>query len=390
MKGLLRHACTWRQLPLLPFVRGARGCSTLLGDAKGKLPEEAKPIPVGIFIDLDNVRPEKFGRADARAFVESLRVFGNTAGKLSTISAFANLATRRHIGQAERERRETMLDEAEWNQTSFHTGYDEGEVLRCGICGSKMSVNKKDRARGVTPEDKLKKHMRMLHNREQAKRIRKSQNGQMGNKDREKMQKFNSARVGLGSPLCIGGRGRQNDLFQVLREQGVHCRHADNVDKALERVAIQWIRGLPPASQRASSIATAVAETRACLVVVSEDADFAPLLSTAKKVQILAVSATLKSTRQTRKLCVAADLVLSLHDSSDGQEHQRPLESEVERDGAPQEYVQRVMGNLLVSSRTLVGHRSVTRFKIEDPPETQEEKCCGRGARVEEDGGEEE
>jgi hypothetical protein len=100
-------------------------------------------------------------------------------------------------------------------------------------------------------------------------------------------------------------------------------------------------------------------------VVVSEDADFAPVLEVARASHILAVSATLKSTRQTRKLCVAADLVLSLHDSSsDGQEHQRPLESQVERGGAQQHCVQRVVGNLLVSSQTLIGHRSVTRFKI--------------------------
>jgi hypothetical protein len=51
-------------------------------------------------------------------------------------------------------------------------------------------------------------------------------------------------------------------------------------------------------------------EARACLVVVSEDSDFATLLNDARSKNILAVSATPTNVKQTDKLVTASDLVL--------------------------------------------------------------------------------
>ena len=117
-----------------------------------------------------------------------------------------------------------------------------------------------------------------------------------------KVRKYNAAQVGLRA----GPRRGRNDLFRVLREQGVACKAADDVDAALIRAAHLWIAGLPSVE---------VEQSRGCLVVVSQDSDFAPLLRKARDKGIIAVSAKPGQTssprqQQTSALAAASDIVL--------------------------------------------------------------------------------
>lgn len=321
---LLRHGAGGAGHHLPATLRRCRGSTTsATATTAGTGPPR---LPVGIFIDLDNVQPACHGREDARAFVEPLRAFGNAAGTLSTIAAFANSATLRWVYPEERKRRATMLEEAEWDAALCHTGRDSEGVLRCGVCSARMALTKKDRARGLTPEHKLRKHM-TLHSREHSKRLVKSQHKTLRVKEREKVRSFRAAQVGVR-----GSAGGRNDLFTVLREEGISCSHADDVDTALARAAMQWIRRVPCSSPSAADGAA-----RGCIVVVSEDADFVPLLAAARERRVLAVSATLRSEQQTIKLCQASDLVLVLS-PTDEHEHLAKL------------------GELLVSAQTATGH----------------------------------
>ena len=97
---------------------------------------------VGIFIDLDNVAPPTHGRIDAEEFVGPLKRFGNAAGLLNRFVAYGNLSTRSYTSAEEKGRRESMLDMAEWDEALAQTGYDTLGVLRCGVCGAKMSRRK--------------------------------------------------------------------------------------------------------------------------------------------------------------------------------------------------------------------------------------------------------
>lgn len=226
----------------------------------------------------------------------------------SKFTAFGNLATRSYAGPEEKTRRKSMLDEQDyvaWDGSSAQTGYDSNDILRCGVCGARMTVTKKQAKAGMTPEQKLKKHMRMLHDREQRKRQTR---GKLKGKQLEKSRKYIAAQVGVRT----GARAGRNDLFEVLREQGVQCKPEDDVDSALLRAAREWMAALPsPAESGAGR------ETRGCLMVVSEDADFAPLLLEARKQHVLAVSVTPKSLRQTAKLASAADVLLLRGDADE-------------------------------------------------------------------------
>ena len=270
----------------------------------------ASSYPVGIFVDLDNIGPELHGRADAEAFVQPLKAFAQSAGTTTQFDAFGNLATRSYAASAEHIRRESMLDEQEyagWDGSSAQTGYDPKGLLRCGVCGAKMTVTKKQAKAGMAPEKKLAKHMRELHDREQNKR--NNRRGKLKGKMLEKSRKYVASQVGFRS----GPRAGRNDLFTVLREQGVRCKPADNVDSALIRAARVWMAALPLPVESDAGL-----ETRGCLMVVSEDADFAPLLREARQQHVLAVSVTPDSLQQTSRLAAAADIVLLQGDEDEG------------------------------------------------------------------------
>jgi len=341
-----------------------------------------RPLPIAAFVDLDNVTPKTFRRSDAKSFIGPLIEFERHVNndniddnvskttQLLRIEAFGNLNTRSWRGKEEKEHDVTKQEYIPWRDfdendgdNNSHgqqkkqgggmaqTGLDTKGVLRCGICGSKMKLTKKDKKRpNFTVYDKLKTHMK-IHTSEQRKRqiTIKQQKDKNKNKaahnqkplldrtDRKKFQKYEAATVGLTSikQVSVDGSGRakyaeRNDLFRVLREVGVRVKAEDDVDAALIRAAEKWMqevdRGRGNNNKREEDGGDGEEQHheqendddyynddntnyKGVLVVYSKDGDFIPLLKHAKKKGFLAVSAT-DSARQTEGLLRSTDVVL--------------------------------------------------------------------------------
>lgn len=261
-------------------------------------------LPVGIFVDLDNVLPLSQTRKGIASYLSPLLAFTEMTGPMQRLNVFANPHTQTWIDE------EDMMDPSslEWSMDDFHTGHDMNGMLRCGVCGQKMKLTKKDRARGWSDMDKLDKHMRMLHDREQEKRQTWRKQGRKV--DRHKFAKYEAAQVGLfrqparrvvGPPKPI-----TNDLFRLLKVFGAKCHSVSDVDTTLKKEARGWMKAL----NKSNDVETH--GLHGALVVVSEDGDFADLLLEARKKNLLAVSiAQYGTTQQTNKLRSAADIVLS-------------------------------------------------------------------------------
>ena len=267
-----------------------------------------KAPTVGIFIDADNVRPNVFDRETIQqTLVQPLRTFAEQTGReLRAFRAYGNKHTTTHEPPEEKSR---DFDQ-EWipihtGGGSSVTGYDETGSLRCGICGQKMKLNKKERARGWDEMDKLDKHMRTLHDREQRKRNSQhsgSKKKRRSEKEMAKSAKYREAQIGLRrNGVKVGSKTnqRRNKFFQVLRLEKVHCYEVYDVDWTLDSQARKWLAENPPES---------------VLVVVSKDSDFAPLLKAAKNKGIYAISAATDSSSQTKKLESSCDVVLRQSD----------------------------------------------------------------------------
>jgi hypothetical protein len=140
--------------------------------------DDESEFKVGIFADLDNVAPQQYTRASATHFIQPLLPFGRQTldGQVERLHGWGNKSTHTFGGKLE----DDALQEAEynsWDGNSAVTGYDKNGILRCGVCGSKITINKKDRAQGRTAESKLEKHMETLHAREQKKTTQQTKSG---------------------------------------------------------------------------------------------------------------------------------------------------------------------------------------------------------------------
>ncbi|KAG7353789.1 NYN domain containing protein [Nitzschia inconspicua] len=297
---------------------------------------------VGIFIDLDNMsqfisRNELLPSVTRLQVAQKIRPLKRLANEFLgaehlRIAAFANQHTQKF---KHKPKKEDVDDEAihavdlqEWWEPDYgfddddlfggavvQTGYDEKGFLRCGVCGAKMKLTKKDRARGWTEHDKLGKHMRQLHDREQNKRkvrlkqikgTKKEQKFLQG-KEGKRMEKYKSAQVGLN-------RGPTNDWFQILKEESVQRFSSTDVDADLIKKAKKWLKK----QQRTNA-------EKVILVVVSEDSDFVPLLNFVQKKnresetqQFYSASATWNSSQQTEALRKVSDFVLTCSNPDDG------------------------------------------------------------------------
>ena len=311
-------------------------------------PARPPPLPVAAFIDLDNVTPTTHRRPDARDFVRPLVEFGRRVNRPDAdvapsvgstqllsklrlcLAAFGNLSTRTWRHQEEQERDLSQQEYILWtgldeqgNVGVAQTGYDKDGLLRCGICGSKMKLTKKDRKSKRTLEDKLRSHMK-LHSREQGKRLQKMKHHKgrarmMESREFERMKKYEAAMVGLKrGKLALSKKGKvqaksRNDLFQVLREVGVRVKAEDDVDKALIEAAQRWMRrvamedaagGDGDGDGDGGSV-----DGRGVVLVYSKDGDFAPLLERAGARGFVTVTAT-DEERQTPKLVASSDIVI--------------------------------------------------------------------------------
>ena len=263
-------------------------------------------LPVGVFVDLDNVSPLTHSRADAKAFAGPLKTFCNKVGQLETFQAFGNRATQTFLSRQEKERRQQGSNQEfmPWDGEVAQTGVDNDGILRCGVCGAKMKLTKKSKASGVTAEEKLRKHMKTLHDGEQAKR--RNRPGKLKEKEQEKYRKYNAAQIGALRRTS----SNSNELFRVLGEQGIKCNSSADVDASLKGAARKWMKSLGQNKREQDpNSGGGLLEARGCLVIVLEDSDFVPLLNEARSHSIVAVSVT-PNDEQTRKLVGASDIVL--------------------------------------------------------------------------------
>lgn len=280
-------------------------------------------LPVGIFVDLDNVQliPKRKGIEDG--FVAPLqRLVKSLGGEISAFEAFANRATQtwtKHDEDGDDEDDDSEEEETtewmEWDGQKAQTGHDQDGVLRCGICGSRMQVTKKDKQKGLTEYDKLHRHMKMLHDKEQEKRKNRSKHlkqqkkkKKLPQKEREKFQKYKSAQVGLS-------RLPGNDLFVILKENKIRRWSSENVDDHLMARANKWIAGTnnkQNAPTKDNNNSDSHRTTSGVLMVVSEDSDFCPLLLSARSSGMIAISVTLNE-KQTGKLRLVSDAVITFH-----------------------------------------------------------------------------
>jgi hypothetical protein len=67
--------------------------------------------------------------------------------------------------------------------------YDESSPQRCHICGQKMTLTNRQRNRGLTPERKLEKHMK-IHYKEDAKKRKRGKKKKKGKKGESKARSF--------------------------------------------------------------------------------------------------------------------------------------------------------------------------------------------------------
>ena len=306
-------------------------------------------LPVGIFVDLDNVAQETKAlsthtRAEAAKFASPLRQFAETAGELRSFQAFANQHTLTHVGTEEMERREQSLavveDAEEWDMDAAISGFDEKGMLRCGVCGARMKLTKKDKKAGRDIHDKLDKHMRELHDREQEKRRtrlnHKTKKGRkkpgwakLSEKEMKQLRKYESAQIGLHRKPALrvkkkgGNDGRQRtDLYRVLREEKIMVAEVLDADKSLVKAASKWMNKTKRHAGGKGYIVEPLNKFYGCLVVVSEDADFVELMKKARK-NFVVVTATPNSTidDQTTKLLEVSDVVLGLDAEEDNDSH---------------------------------------------------------------------
>eukprot|EP00529_Nitzschia_sp_RCC80_P020380 CAMPEP_0113473722 /NCGR_PEP_ID=MMETSP0014_2-20120614/18199_1 /TAXON_ID=2857 /ORGANISM="Nitzschia sp." /LENGTH=404 /DNA_ID=CAMNT_0000366515 /DNA_START=376 /DNA_END=1590 /DNA_ORIENTATION=+ /assembly_acc=CAM_ASM_000159 len=213
-----------------------------------------------------------------------------------------------------------------WEDTAIsnamvQTGYDEKNNLRCGVCGARMKLTKKDRKRGWNEYDKLNRHMKDLHDREQHKRKEQLKHMKPSKKRKlmkrpdsklmKQMRKYEASQVGLDR----NPKGR-NDLFPILKEEKVHCIQCHDVDATLIKHATKWMKG----RKKKTDDALIYNEKVFVTVVVSEDSDFKDLLrqsNSSSSGRRIAVSVTWNSSEQTRSLVNVSDIVISRREQDD-------------------------------------------------------------------------
>ena len=350
-------------------IRAFASKKSLLLSTKDNTNHHHAPLPIAVFIDLDNVAPTTHRRDDAKKFITPLLELGkhingrtnnnndttisnkinkfkplNNNSSSVMVHAFGNLSTRTYIGSEERSH---TLDNQEYipHQKSndndndddddqqyvvAQTGYDNDNILRCGVCGRRITLTKRNKRQGRTAEQKLRQHMK-IHTKEQNKRnthIQMKRNkghvgkrAQLSEKEMNKYHKYKAAMVGLKhQPKLMkvtksgkvvtktGGRGGGNDLFRILNEVGVKVKPNENVDEAILLAASQWMNKVSRL-QNKNGRCGGDTNIRGVLVIYSKDADFVPLLQRAKKKGFLTVSMS-DEEKQSRMLVSNCDVLV--------------------------------------------------------------------------------
>lgn len=328
------------------FSARASSSSSLLSDAPRPLDDDddddcgrQRPL-VGIFLDLDNIVPDvRHTRLSVASWIRPIKKFANGVGKVDTIRGFGNTPTQTYIPKP----KDDEIDDGDiffqeyWSMmysnddddlfpgAMVQTGYDEDDSLRCGICGARMKLSKKDRQKsGFTVEMKLERHMRQLHDKEQRKRAIKKQSRKKGLTEKEQIrfEKYKSAQVGL-KRRSVNNSGKmmsvkRNDLFRILKEEGVRCTSTDDVDATLIKQAKKYIGSKSMASSSTDDDLPPV------LVVASADSDFTPLLQYASSRGWTTVTLTMDA-EQTKALVNESDISVVRNNSEASDEDDDPI-----------------------------------------------------------------
>ena len=179
-----------------------------------------------------------------------------------------------------------------------------------------MRLTKTDKAKRLTLEGKLMKHMKRLHDGEQLKRIMgmkrygKDKKFKLSAKEWKKYRKYRSAQVGLARQTQRSATKsvQRNDLFLVMKEVGVKVKADENVDEALINTANQWMKRIKVRrNENRNSPHEGGYPYRGVLIVYSRDADFVPLLQKAKEQRFITVSMSDRF-EQTQKLAENCDV----------------------------------------------------------------------------------
>ena len=328
-------------------------------DVQSSPPSTKASLPIGVFIDLDNVAPSTHRRRDAKQFIHPLIQLGRLINNHEVlppssstsllesldnssikqmqqtfqleVTAFGNLATRSF--KSTKQRSLTLQDQEyiPWTQDDniAQTGYDaQADTIRCGICGFKVKLTKKKRDKykrmGVLKEDimlqrELRQHTK-IHSQEQKKRLQKTtatgKKRLLGQKEMMRSRKYNSAMLGVTRGQMSGfdlrnGKAimkNRNDLFQVLREIGVRVKSCNDVDNELVSTATEWMNRIRSCDDKDTTNIGNQGHN-GVIVVYSKDSDFVPLLELARKYGFITISMTDQRV-QTSKLLQASDIVI--------------------------------------------------------------------------------
>lgn len=358
--GMILSRSLSRRHPSPPTISSLL-CSSLSSSFANEIENDNNTdLSVGIFIDLDNVAPKEYTRASASRFVDPLKQFAEQTldGKLERFHGWGNENTHNYKGGTNKRKSRVDADQDEetflesihfepWDGNTAVTGYDANGILRCGVCGHKIKLTKKDRKAGRTEQDKLARHMKELHAREQQKRLKRRQKPsgkKLPPKEFEKFKKYKSGVVGVLPQSRVA-----NDLFQVLREKGLRCKLVKDVDESLQLAARRWMGEVGHDGRRAA------------LMVVSKDADFVPLLRLAREKNMLSVTASPDNAIQTKALLQESDIVLEAREEDD---EENPYVYDLDKDEDDSDDLLSVDAVYKMTARTDKGHEALRRGYI--------------------------
>jgi hypothetical protein len=313
----------------------------------------------GVFVDLNSVESDNYTNTLAANYlIDPIRMFIQRVlinGKLDTLQGWGKPTsiTMNNLNFDDDDDDDFSL----WDESEAVTGYDAQGLLRCGVCGAKMKLTKKDIKRGLTPETKLQKHMQMLHDREQRKRITRMKTSKkkkpLSDKEMERFLKYEAATVGVYGNHRKKKQSRKpvsakdTPYFQALREKGMKCRVATNVDEALTTSAQLFLQNTTTATDSSEN------HPRGVVIVVSRDSSLAPLLAEArhKGFVTVTVSPPTADNPPTKKALInQSDIILEAHkeqgmytkDSSIEQMYRIMVTSEKGKSAVQSEYVPKV------------------------------------------------
>jgi len=302
-----RQLRLWTRL----FTPSCRFLTSVNAQTRMQSPRKGSRGAIGVFWDFDNIRPGTWEERSVTSYTDPVKQLAHSLGLDAKLHAFGADVAWTYVSQQEQVRREDIGPDV-YDAESHTSGYDEEiEMLRCGVCGQRFSS-----------EEKLAKHFKSLHLREQRKlKEKRKKKGNLKDKENTRLKKYGAAAPGAGITRSgYHGKG----LRRLVKEAGVSVTttkaHSQATDQALASAALEFL-----SQQHAKAV-----------VVMSRDTDFLPLLQEAKDSNILTVLALdLPAPNSTSslplgipvKLFPLVDLVLAVGDAHDDVEddaHSQP------------------------------------------------------------------